>query len=214
MRIHAYPAMYLASAQRALGEALDYAVQDAGVSGTDFLRMFVSSPISRRMQNGEPAYVVGRSGIEIAREVMNDAARMNIIAEAGAHYGRSADYWIGWALAYYQWDSGRGYQDILQGVSYDELRQLYPTLHEADISRFVEVMDARMREFYTETALRRIRTAYGCSQSELARRSGVGLRSIQMYEQRNKDINKASAETLYRLSKALGCTMEDLLELG
>ena len=42
--------------------------------------------------------------------------------------------------------------------------------------------------------------------------SGVSLRSIQMYEQRNKDINKAQAESLYCLAKALGCTMEDLLE--
>ena len=42
--------------------------------------------------------------------------------------------------------------------------------------------------------------------------SGVSLRSIQMYEQRNKDINKAQSESLYRLAKALGCTMEDLLE--
>ena len=49
-------------------------------------------------------------------------------------------------------------------------------------------------------------------QAELAKRSQVSLRSIQMYEQRNKDINKASAETVLRLSRVLGCTMEDLLE--
>ena len=60
--------------------------------------------------------------------------------------------------------------------------------------------------------MKRIRTAYGCTQAELAKRSGVSLRSIQMYEQRNKDTNKASAETLLRLSKVLGCTMEDLME--
>lgn len=53
---------------------------------------------------------------------------------------------------------------------------------------------------------------YGCTQAELARRSNVSLRSIQMYEQRNKDINKASAETVLSLAKVLGCTMEDLLE--
>ena len=47
---------------------------------------------------------------------------------------------------------------------------------------------------------------------KLAKRSQVSLRSIQMYEQRNKDINKASAETVLRLSRVLGCTMEDLLE--
>ncbi|CDD35633.1 putative helix-turn-helix protein [Roseburia sp. CAG:309] len=43
-------------------------------------------------------------------------------------------------------------------------------------------------------------------------KSNVSLRSIQMYEQRNKDINKASVDTVYRLSKTLGCTMEDLIE--
>ena len=40
----------------------------------------------------------------------------------------------------------------------------------------------------------------------------VSLRSIQMYEQRNKDINKASVDTVYRLAKVLGCAMEDLIE--
>ena len=53
---------------------------------------------------------------------------------------------------------------------------------------------------------------YGFTQKELANNSGVTLRSIQMYEQGHKNINKASAETLYRLSKILGCTMEDLME--
>ena len=66
--------------------------------------------------------------------------------------------------------------------------------------------------FFTDTSLKRIRTAYGCTQAELAKRSDVSLRSIQIYEQRNKNINKASAETLLRLSKALGCTIEDLME--
>ena len=68
------------------------------------------------------------------------------------------------------------------------------------------------KEFFADTNLKRIRMSYGCTQAELAERSGVSLRSIQMYEQRNKDINKASAETVYRISKVLGCTMEDLIE--
>lgn len=33
-----------------------------------------------------------------------------------------------------------------------------------------------------------------------------------LFIQRNKDINKASADTLYRISKALGCKIEDLIE--
>ena len=89
---------------------------------------------------------------------------------------------------------------------------MYYLLHEADISKFVDIFDEKMREHFKDTNLKRIRTSYGCTQAELAKRSGVSLRSIQMYEQRNKDINKASAETLYRISKVLGCTMEALLE--
>ena len=74
------------------------------------------------------------------------------------------------------------------------------------------MIDEKIRKAYPETNLKRIRTTYGCSQRELAEMSGVGLRSIQMYEQRKKDINKAQAESLYGLAKVLGCAMEDLLE--
>lgn len=65
---------------------------------------------------------------------------------------------------------------------------------------------------FKDTNLKRIRSTYGYTQAELAKRSGVTLRSIQMYEQRNKDINKASADALYRISRVLGCSMESLLE--
>ncbi len=64
----------------------------------------------------------------------------------------------------------------------------------------------------SETKLKLIRTAKGYSQKQLAELSGVSLRSIQMYEQRQKDVNKAQSDSLFRLAKALGCTMEDLLE--
>ena len=63
-----------------------------------------------------------------------------------------------------------------------------------------------------EINLKRIRTAKGYSQKQLAELSGVSLRSIQVYEQRREDINKAQSDSLFRLAKALDCTMEDLLE--
>jgi len=40
----------------------------------------------------------------------------------------------------------------------------------------------------------------------------VPLRQIQLFEQGQRDINKTAAVTLYKLSKALCCRMEDLLE--
>ena len=125
---------------------------------------------------------------------------------------RSHEYWIGWAVCYYQWFSARSYSDIFSVLSFEDLERMYYTLHEADITKFVDIAEERMREHFNETNLKRIRSSYGCTQSELAKRSGVSLRSIQMYEQRNKDINKASAETLFRIARVLGCTMENLLE--
>lgn len=48
--------------------------------------------------------------------------------------------------------------------------------------------------------------------SELAQQSGVSVRTIQQYEQRRKDINKAQTETLLKIARVLVCKVEDLVE--
>lgn len=42
--------------------------------------------------------------------------------------------------------------------------------------------------------------------------SGVTLRMIQLYEQRQNDISKAQVNVVISLANALGCRVEDLLE--
>lgn len=212
MTIHAYQEMYLTNGQKLLGDMLDYAVNGCNIPGDEFLQIFVVSKACRSIENGEPAYLCGKSGIEVALEILEEAYGEKPEYVSRVNYGRSPEYWIGWAAAYYQWYSGRSFRHIFMALPFDELRQLYDTLHEADISKFVDVAGSRMKEYFKETNLKRLRTIYGCTQGELAKMSGVSLRSIQMYEQRRKDINKASGENIYRLSKALGCSMEELLE--
>lgn len=51
----------------------------------------------------------------------------------------------------------------------------------------------------------------GLSQAELARITGISLRTIQSYESGVRDINKASAQTVYLLAQALGTSIENLL---
>ena len=208
----AYQEIYLSKAQSVLGDAFDYAINTCGISGKDFVKLFIASSVSKRMENGEPSFLAGKSGIEIATEVVSETMGKELNVAPEEHFGRSEEYWIGWAVAYYQWYSSRRYSDIFKVLTYEDLQKMYYTLHEADITKFVEIADERIKEFFADTNLKRIRMSYGCTQAELAERSGVSLRSIQMYEQRNKDINKASAETVYRISKVLGCTMEDLVE--
>ena len=212
MMIHAYREIYLNNAQSALGDAFDYAVNVCRISGNDFIKLFGISSVCKRMENGEPSLLAGKSGIDIAIEVIFETTGKQFEAIPTEHIGRSVEYWIGWAVAYYQWYSARRYSDIFKVLSYDDLLKMYYTLHEADITKFADIADERVREYFKDTNLKRIRTAYGCTQAELAKLSGVSLRSIQMYEQRRKDINKASAETLYSIAKVIGCTIEDLIE--
>lgn len=212
MMTHAYQEIYLNKAQSALGDAFDYAVNTCGIEGSNFVKLFLASTVSKKMENGEPTYLAGKSGIEIVREIIFETTRKEITDEPEEHFARSKEYWVGWAVAYYQWRSGRKYSEIFKVFSFKDLQQMYYTLHEADVSKFADIVNDRIKEYFPDTNLKRIRAAYGCTQAELAQKSNVSLRSIQMYEQRNKDINKASVDTVYRLSKTLGCAMEDLIE--
>ena len=89
---------------------------------------------------------------------------------------------------------------------------MYYPYHEADITKFVEVMNDNMKENHEQTMLKRLRAYAGLSQRMLAEKSDVSIRQIQLFEQRERDINKTSAETLEKLSRALSCKMEDLME--
>lgn len=212
MEIRAYPEAYLNRAMATMGDAFDYAINDCNINGEDFVKMFMTATACKRMENGEASYLIGKSGIEIAIECILETSGKELSIEPSEKYSRSAEYWCGWAVCYYQWRTSKKYADIFRAVSYNDIINLYPTLHEASVEKFADVLDEKVKAVNSDTNLKRIRTVYGCSQRELADMSGVSLRCIQMYEQRNKDINKAQSDSLYRLAKALGCAMEDLLE--
>lgn len=201
--IHAYQEIYLNSIQSALGEAFDYAINECNINGTDFIKLFLTSDASKKIEKGDCTYLVGKSGIELAIEIIQSTTGNDVFSEANDTFYRTAEYWIGYVIAYYQWYSSRTFSNIFYVFSYLDLKNMYQTLHEADISKFVDIADKRIKETMSETNLKHIRKLYGISQSKLAKYSTVSLRSIQMYEQRNKDINKASGETLYNLSKVL-----------
>jgi DNA-binding XRE family transcriptional regulator len=209
---YAYQEIYLNKTQAVLGEAFDYAVNACNITGENFIKLFTISSAREKIENGEVTYIAGKSGIEVVREIVFETMNKEIVVEPKEQFARSKEYWIGWAIAYYQWYSSRKYSEIFKVFSFDDLSRMYYTLHEADITKFVDLVDVRIKEVFSETNLKRIRTSYGCTQLELSKKSGVSLRSIQMYEQRNKDINKASVETVYRLAKVLGCEIEELIE--
>lgn len=62
------------------------------------------------------------------------------------------------------------------------------------------------------TKLKNIRIKSGLSQSELASASGVNVRVLQDYEQGRKNLSNAKVDMVVRLSHALSCTVEELIE--
>ena len=69
---------------------------------------------------------------------------------------RSHEYWIGWAVCYYQWLSARSFSDIFTVLSFDDLQNMYYTLHEADITKFADIVDEKIREHFKDTNLKHL----------------------------------------------------------
>lgn len=210
--MHPYSELYLSDAKKSLALMFDYAVYDCGHNIDWMADLFLKSGYAKRFERGNPAVVGGMSGVELARKIIDKIYNKDLDVEAAQPIDKTPEYWAGWALADYQWYSGYRFSDIFEKVKMSDIVNMYHPYHEMSIEHFYEAMDKRMQQEVYETKLKRIREAAGLSQSELAEKSGVSLRSIQMYEQRNNDIDKAQGHTLYKLSVALGCDIEDLLE--
>ena len=174
--------------------------------------MFIAGGLADQFGSGVPKFVSGMSGTELVWEVMERSGWERELPEAEAVYDCSPEYWCGWILAFYQWNTGKSFKEIKRYLSMSEIYKLYSTLHEASEEKFVDVANSILERKNLPTKLQTVRKAIGLSQKELSEKSGVTLRMIQQYEQRAKDINKATASNLFALAQTLGCRAEDLLE--
>ena len=210
--IYAYDKAYLEKARTALGRMLDFAVYDLKYDLSVFYDLFLASGTAALFEQGDYSVTVGMSGVELAYLVLesSDVPYDRVKPQYAAE--RSAEYWAGWALAYYQWETALSFAEINRCIPIGEVVQLYSPYHEMDIRQFCDKMNELYRAAQPETQLKQRRKNAGLSQRELAERSGVPIRTIQQYEQRQKSINKAQAESLVMLSKVLCCSVDDLLE--
>lgn len=210
MTTHAYSPLYLSKASRAVGNMLHDAVVEFGMDGEDFLKRFIQSDVAEEIESGNPKYIAGKSGLELFLEVMEKTTGKAYDTNLIESYERSPVYWVGWMLTHYQWYSGRTFKSILDTIPYNELLGLYGTLHEADIEKSYEVLDAHFEK--SESKLKTARKHCGLTQEELAHESGVSLNTIRAYERKSKDINKAQFDIVLRLAKALKCDITELLD--
>ena len=210
--IHAYDKIYLDKARTALGRMLDFAVYDLKYDIEEFFALFIISGIAARFEKGDYRVIVGMSGVELAYKVLELTKGEETRIKPQYSADRSEEYWAGWALAYYQWDTALSFEEIVRAVPMKRIVQMYSPYHEMDIRQFCDKMSERYRAAQPETNLKALRQRSGLSQRELSEQSGVPLRTIQQYEQRQKSINKAQAEYLLMLARTLCCDIEDLIE--
>lgn len=210
MTTRAYSQLYLNKSSRAVGNMLHDAVSEFGMKGTDFLERFIQSNVAKQIENGNPKYIAGKSGLELFLEVMEKTTGETYNTELIESYDRSDVYWVGWMLTHYQWYSNCTFKSILDTIPYDELIGLYKTLHEADIQKSYEVLDTHFSK--RESKLKATRKHCGLTQEALANKSGVSLNTIRAYERKSKDLNKAQFDIVMRLAKALKCDVSELFE--
>lgn len=211
---NAYSELYLDDAMQNLGDMVEYAVCDCGYDPDEFFGWFISSGIASKFEKGNPKYITGMSGFELAEAVLK-ATNIALPGVAPSHPDfKGREYWAGWIFAYYQWQSGRRFEDIVaDGLTLSAVFSMY-IHHEADNSKFVESADAiiRRNKEARKSKLHTIRKARGFTQQQLSEAAGVALRMVQLYEQKQNDLSKAQAGVVISLAKALGCEVEDLID--
>lgn len=138
----AYKKTYLNGAMRNLAVMMDCGVGKYGYSIEEFYQKFLSCEVSRQFAAGNPRYLVGMSGAELADSVV-EAAGGTILNENDGTYSVGPEYWAGWALAYYQWLTCRSFSYMQRkGLGISEVMAMYYPLHEADLSKFADAAES------------------------------------------------------------------------
>ena len=207
--IQEYQKMIMNKNAGIIGDLFDFLINECSIEQKDAIDYFLKSKVCAKLENKEYNYLIGKSGIELGLEILEEF-NIQVDDYSTISFIRTPEYWCGWAISYFHHIKDTKYSKIFEFVKFDELLQMYPTLHEADITKFIEVLEEIKKN--KPSNLKKIRLNYGCSQKELSELSGVSLRSIQMYEQKQKNINKAQIDAVCKLAKALGCNIEDILE--
>lgn len=210
--IRAYDETYLAAARTTLGAMLDFAVYELHFELDAFWNQFLGSGLADRFGQGDFRVIAGRSGVELVYDVLERTGNTSVQPISYRPVvGRSPEYWAGWALAYFQWQSALSFRKITEQVPISDVVLLYDPFHEMDISQFCDRMN-QLCGMEGVSQLQRRRRKAELTQNELAVLSQVPLRTIQKYERKEKNLSQASFETVFRLSQVLQCDPLDLIE--
>lgn len=132
----AYSELYVEDAMETVAFSFDYAVRALNLSIQEYLEKFVNFEYINLIEAGNPHYVSGISGCELALMVcgLDDGPK-------SPEYAPWKEYWIGMNLAYYQWYRNLTYRQILEKFPLERFDFAFPAMHQENRRRIVEYMD-------------------------------------------------------------------------
>lgn len=114
---------------------VEIAVYHENIAIDDFFEKFISSPICRAFEEGNPIYILGKSANELLALMLN-----KIPQETEQNMLASPEYWVGWVLAYSQWYLNKPFADIIKAYPCSKLLLNYFPYHEMDETATVELI--------------------------------------------------------------------------
>lgn len=137
----AYIEPYLKNVMRNMGVMSHFCINEYGLSPERFSALFAQSDVAEQISKGNPRFLVGMSGKELADLLMESSDKNTDRTVSSDLYYISPEYWAGWVMAYYQWYRDKTFSQMYaEGQTYDKILMMYHPLHEADLSKVVEMM--------------------------------------------------------------------------
>ena len=139
-----YSENYLYDARIHLASCFDYLINTCGFEADKAMELFIASGIASLFGEGHPGYVSGMSGVELARRIYLDTHCEELTFPYTPSLDRSPQYWAGYSLAWYQWKSGKSFEEICKAIPFSEVIDMYSVYHEMDILAFDDEMERRV----------------------------------------------------------------------
>ncbi|MCR4612351.1 MAG: helix-turn-helix domain-containing protein [Lachnospiraceae bacterium] len=222
----AYNNNYLGNVQSNLGSMLDCGVNTLEFGMRDFYNMFLSSDMSDKINKGDCYTICTLGGVELAEYVvchaMNNSNFIHVRKASDPAYNqqlsdaiinvKSAEYWTGTVIASYAWEKNISYDELDRLIPIEDIYALYNDFKDADELMINIRLDEMLKSASSKSKIKTRRELMGLSQTEIATRADIPVRTLQQYEQKRKNINNAKAIYLVNLSSVLHCEVRDLME--
>ncbi len=201
--VYAYEEKHLTTIAEIVGDIFRKATCIEDFEIDRFAQEFAKSEVAHAIEYGDLDYI-------ISEEIEDDIASL-IGSESNKEYCEdvnSREYWVGYILVFIQRAVRRSFKEIFALYLCSRLLKDYDTYGDMGPIEMVK----KIKQYISMgNKLKQFREKKKMTQQELSNTSNVTVKNIKAYEDGTVDISKAQGDTLFRLSRALGCTIEELL---